>query len=491
MSPAQHIPTGPDTTPTDPAPTDPTPTDPTPTDPATTDLDLVAEERPAEPGRVASTDANRSSSTSDPAARSRSAAARQGWWVLLLATSITTLLVGIVAGSWWKSGRIATDLKDPEFLQRQLQAIAGRPDQDDGKVSPAQVRVARMERRKIRPRKPLFGRLLEYRRVTLSSEIEGKIAELPVEAGSQVIENQTVLAKVDATWSQLALKQSQAEAKSIQLKLDLQKKELQRFRELAEVSSVTTSELEGQVSLVGQLEADLQRIQSLVAERSERLARTTVIAPFDGTVIRKHAEIGQTVAAGTPIVEIVSRGVIDVDIRVPETFIDWITIGSEMPVSVEPLHLERVAKVVAIVPYGLTSSRTFPVRLRMDDDSGRLKAGMSVRVMVPQGLEREEMVVDQSAVLERPDGTTVWLAVRSGNADYRARSVAVRVLARDGDRYAVTPESDSDKRMFEQNRWVIVEGAERLVSDQQVRIVTVDPQLLDNLPQASGHELLN
>jgi len=409
--------------------------------------------------------------------------------VLVLAASLTALLAGAAIAGWWFSANHAKQLSDAQFLTSRLESLDASADEGPASRPPALVRVTAASRQVVLPTKPLYGRLVEVRKVTVSSEVTGKILQMPVEEGTLVEEGKTLLASVDEVWSRLAIRQIKAEIVAIEAELKHEDGELTRLHPLAQGGTITQSELEKQDSLVKQLQARLTKAETMLEEEQERLARSEIYAPFDGAVVEKHAEIGQILSPGSPVVEIVSRGEIDAEIRVPESLVDWAYVGLELPIVVEPLQIEAVGRVVSVIPYGLTASRTFPVRLRLDDQEGRLKVGMSVQALVPKGEQIEEIFVDRSAVLVRPDGCVAWVAVPADDAGHEAQPAAVEIVAREKEGYAIRPETPNDAAVLQPGALLIVEGAERLTAGQDVQIVTIAQHHLEHLPEASGHQL--
>lgn len=375
--------------------------------------------------------------------------------------------------------RSLEQMQDPEFLQTQLERVGGR-NAEPGDGSPpaldlAQVRVGAAERKTIRPQKPIIGRLVEVRKVTVASEVMGKIVDLPVEEGTPVVAGETVLAQVDDVWCRLALDRCRAQVVSTEAKLKYELLELERHRELTDGGAVSRSEMESKQAAVDELQASLDEAKAAVAEESERITRSLILAPFDGTVVAKHAELGGHVSPGAPIVDVVSRGQVDARLMVPESVINLIGVDHILPIRVDPLGEEVRGKVVSVTPYGPTASRTFPVRVRLDDQGGRLKVGMGVTAMIATGPEREALVVSKDAVLVRPDGSTVWVAVLQKEA-HRAEvhPVPVTISVRMPKEYAVEPQTDQGRKLLVPGAQVVVEGAERLMPGQQVRIVTLD-----------------
>jgi RND family efflux transporter MFP subunit len=212
-----------------------------------------------------------------------------------------------------------------------------------------------------------------------------------------------------------------------------------------------------------------------VKEETERITRSAILAPFDGTVIAKRAEVGGHVAPGTPIVDIVSRGQVDARLMVPESVVNLISVKQTLPVRIDPIGVELRGSVVSVTPYGPTASRTFPVRVRLDDQGERLKVGMSVTALVTTGPEREALVVSKDAVLVRPDGSTVWVAVPGQRGQTtEVQPVPVTVSDRMQDEYAVEAQTGKGQGLLRGGARVVVEGAERLTPGQQVRIIGLD-----------------
>jgi len=379
--------------------------------------------------------------------------------VLIGSLSLSALLAGgFVSGLvvW----RVSQDkMEDADFLQKQLDRLSANQEGPGGPEGgpPSLVRVSVAERKVIQPQRPIVGRLVEVRKVTVASEVTGKIVEMPVEEGTPVVVGETVLARVDDVWCRLAADRCRAQLKYEEL-------ELERLQELTDKRAISESELESKQATVDELRAGLE-------EEEERIERSTILAPFDGTVVTKHVELGGHVSPGDPIVEVVSRGQVEARLLIPESAINLIAVGQVLPVWIDPLGEEVAGEVVSLTPYGPTASRTFPVRVRLDDQEGRLKVGMSVTASIAIGAEREALVVSKDAVLVRPDGSTVWVALLQAEPETaEVQPVPVTITARMPGEYAVEPETGEGRELLVAGAQVVVEGAERLLKGQQVGI---------------------
>lgn len=413
---------------------------------------------------------------------------RQRWLVLLGSLSLSALLLGGVAGGWavWRS--VHAQLQDPEFLHQQLERVAPQAGGANSQAPPALIRVSVAQRKKIQPQRSIIGRLVEVRKVTVASEVTGKIIDLPVDRGTPVVAGKTVLARVDDVWCGLAAERSKAQVDSAkaqlasaQSQLAYQEAELRRETRLSQTNVVTDSELESRQAMVLELEAKAAEAEAALAEaeatlkeQTERVSRSVILAPFDGTVVEKLAELGGYLSEGDPIVEIVSRGQVDSQLMVPESMINLIELDQVLPIRIDPLAEEVRGTVVSVTPYGPAASRTFPVRVRLDDRGGRLKVGMSVTASIATEAEREALVVSGDAVLVRPDGSTVWVTVPAAKGeDVQVQPVPVTITARMPTEYAIEPETEAGRRLLGDGTSVVIEGAERLTPGQPVRIVAL------------------
>jgi len=397
---------------------------------------------------------------------------KQRQLVLIGSLSLSALLAGGLLGGLAVWGVARQRMQDPEFLQRRLDQLDLQSGPSEAGPPPALVRVGVAQKKTIRPQKPIIGRLVEVRKATVASEVTGEIIDVPVEEGSRVVADETVLARIDDVWCRLALDRCKAQVTSTKAQLAYERLELQRHRKLSDESAVSLSDLESKEAAVEQLEASLAEAEAAVQEGTQRTLRSVILAPFDGTVIAKHTDKGGYVSPGTPIVDIVSRGQMDARLMVPESVINLIGIGQDLAIHVDPLGEEVHGEVVSVTPYGPTASRTFPVRVRVDDQGGRLKVGMGVTAFIATGPEREALVVSKDAVLVRPDGSTVWVAVSQEEASVaEAQPVPVAVRVRMQEEYAVEPVTEAGRRWLRPGAQVVVEGAERLAPAQRIRVL--------------------
>jgi multidrug efflux pump subunit AcrA (membrane-fusion protein) len=145
---------------------------------------------------------------------------------------------------------------------------------------------------------------------------------------------------------------------------------------------------------------------------------TRILAPFDGKVTAKLADVGGLAAPGAPLLTLEREGGYRVDLVVPETYIRAIATG--VPVSV---HIPAVGNatidgtVDVIVPSADLGSRTFIVQVGIPATDG-LRSGMFARVSLDIG-EQESLRIPLSVVVHQGQLTGVFIVDDTNTARFR------------------------------------------------------------------------
>lgn len=155
--------------------------------------------------------------------------------------------------------------------------------------------------------------------------------------------------------------------------------------------------------------------QARSAERvaAKSLADCRLYAPFAGVIADKSVERGQNVAPGSPVGRLVTVGRLKVKVSVPETEIDGITLGQRATVSIAALGGRRYAGTVT--EKGIAAdpmSRSYDVKISVDNSGGKLMPGMVADVTLASGARRATACVVPAGVvmLDENNRTFVWLA---------------------------------------------------------------------------------
>ncbi|MCC7229426.1 MAG: efflux RND transporter periplasmic adaptor subunit [Fimbriimonadaceae bacterium] len=188
--------------------------------------------------------------------------------------------------------------------------------------------------------------------------------------------------------------------------------------------------------------AQAQVSQSAAALQSARITAdyATVVAPFDGVVVRRFVDPGSMATPGLPLVTIEGGG-LRLEAVVPETVLSTVKLGQSVPVAIDALGAQVVSgRVVEIVPQGDASTHSFLVRLALMGNV-RMKSGMFGRADIVVG-RQPTILIPASATWEVEGLHYVYVV----NSEGIARLRIVALGKRSGDRIeALSGLTDGEK----------------------------------------------
>jgi RND family efflux transporter MFP subunit len=150
------------------------------------------------------------------------------------------------------------------------------------------------------------------------------------------------------------------------------------------------------------------------AEEGVRTARmyvaySAVAAPFDGVVVERRVEEGDTAAPGMPLFVVEDTSRMKVEAQVPETALVGRRIGDPVEIEVDAAGGGvRRATLSEILPTADPRSRTRAVRALLDNSDGALRSGMFARMRL-SGEEGKAVAVPETALVRRGPLTGVFV----------------------------------------------------------------------------------
>lgn len=243
---------------------------------------------------------------------------------------------GLALGLFWMNSSQASSLENDPLLD-----IPG--------VAPSAERKAR-------------GVLRARNQATLSSELAGRITEMPYTDG-QDFKKDAVLVRFDCSAYQAQLNAAQAGVRAA-------REELAHNKQLASLNSVGRF----QVALAEARQAEAQA-QAQVYQ--VQVKRCTVTAPFDGRVVARRVQPFESVAGGTALLEIVDNRTLEVHLLVPSSWLGSLKQGERFEFipdeTGQPLQVE-IKRLGARIDEG---SQTLLLIGTLPQDAPGLLAGMS------------------------------------------------------------------------------------------------------------------
>lgn len=261
------------------------------------------------------------------------------------------------------------------------------------------------------------GRLDAAQTVDVSFEVDGALAELPVREG-QAVARGALVAALDPTDFKLAVREAEVQRQLAQQDLD-RKASLLRERSISQAA-------------VDEARANFELAQVRHAQAEERLAKSTITAPFDAYVARRYVDNRTRVRVGERIVRLSDLNELKVLTSLPEELVATVTAERVVAVTARFEFLpERTFPLEYRENTGEASdvAQTFEVAFTMPRPPGvNLLPGMTAQVRIelrrPGG--DAGISLPATALMSEPDGDFyVWIYdPQSGRVSHRPVTVA-------------------------------------------------------------------
>jgi len=189
-----------------------------------------------------------------------------------------------------------------------------------------------------------------------------------------------------------------------------------RARRLIAENFVAQAEAEAASTAERLAVAEVAAARAALEATRTRLAFTDVVAPFDGFVLQRAAEVGALVGpAGPSLFTVGTLARVRAVAAVPQPDVPRLAVGAPVALQVDGLPGTFPGVIARFAPVLSPATRTMDVELAFDNPDQVLKPGMFGRAtLVVDRLERA-LVVPPRAMIRR-DGRARAFVVRDGHA---------------------------------------------------------------------------
>lgn len=249
----------------------------------------------------------------------------------------------------------------------------------------------------------------------------GRIVAVKVEAGDHVKRGQ-VLAQLDDSVLQPQVNRLAASLEQARAQASLSAAEYRRAKGVEEAGALSAEEIEKRRAAAVTDDASVKVASAMLAEAQARLARTHVVAPANGIVLTRRAEVGQIASpGGEPLFRLASNGEIEMRGQVAEQDLPSLKVGQSASVYLTGLAKPFEGSVRLLGAVIDTQSRLGDIRVSLKPDPA-LRPGAFARGSVTTA-NVQRPILPQTAVLSDDEGTYVFVV--SGESKVQRRGVHV------------------------------------------------------------------
>jgi HlyD family secretion protein len=234
------------------------------------------------------------------------------------------------------------------------------------------------------------GYVIARRKAVVSAKIQGRLAALNVEEGDRVREG-GVIARLESEDVAAQVERARAQVQRAEADLAEQRRLFRQAESLTQERVLSQDQLEAAQSRVRMAEAALRQAQAELSLAQALLQNTVIRAPFTGTVVKKMAEVGESVAPIPPgvnlstssgaIVALADLDTLEVEADVAEANVAKLSDRQPAEVTVEAFPDKRYRAILRqVIPTADRTKATVQVKVTILDKDPNLKPEMSAKV---------------------------------------------------------------------------------------------------------------
>jgi len=299
--------------------------------------------------------------------------------------------------------------------------------------APTDKHVALVEKRDIDFKVEISGDVAPAFQLEVKPEVGGKLKALHVEPGATVKEGD-LLAEIDDRDLLTEKESAITEIDGARLSMEKSSKNFERAKDLFESKLISQEVFDNLSSEFAIAENSLVKAQRKLQLVEDKLRKTQVVAPTDGTVLTAPVIEGQVVIAaasvnsGTTLMTVANLSKLLVESHINQVDVARLEMDQQVKLRAESLKdtdMEATISFIAPVATVKNNVKGFQVQALIDKPPQRLRPGMSVIMTIPIAHANDAVSVPISAVF-KGDGNAKVVYVRNGETTEK-REVKVGV----------------------------------------------------------------
>jgi HlyD family secretion protein len=271
------------------------------------------------------------------------------------------------------------------------------------------------------------GEISPADKVSVRPEVHGKIAELPVDISDRVAKGD-LLFRLDDKDLKIEIDSRKKQIDSATLQLGQAKSEFERSKQLFEEQLISTEIFERAKTKYEQALISRDRSQNDYQLSLEKLSKTSVLAPFDCTVLSRPVSIGQAVSgtggqsSGTEVMEIADLNNLIIHAHVNQADVARMSKEQEVKIEIEAITdlvidgvVERIAPQATI----RNSIKGFSTRIKLLTSDPAIIPGMTASINIPVASADNVVAAPLAAIFternETEQRTEIFAYVKNGD----------------------------------------------------------------------------
>ena len=253
--------------------------------------------------------------------------------VLIITTAITILLLFLFTSRISYDAGIKYGVKNAEKIRKDQ---AKNTETYTKKIR--SVFVTKVNNTKIQNQISSSGRVVSSNNITISSEVQGRlIGKNTFKKGTEIKKGEIIFS-IENSELQNLHHANKSKFKNmvlsalpdINLDFNSELSKWEKFKNTINLNSNLPDFPNTKTKKEENFTSKIKEMYYSIKSEEERLKKYTVCAPFDGTIIKSYSDVGGSVNPGTPVVDFIRKGDMEIELTVNRSEIKYINVGDDV-----------------------------------------------------------------------------------------------------------------------------------------------------------------
>lgn len=262
---------------------------------------------------------------------------------------------------------------------------------------------------------------------SMSFRVAGQLVERYVHLGNKVHRGD-IVARLDSVDAEQNAASAAADLAAARQHLETAEKQWQRDTAQAREKLISNQQLEQTQDAYSAAQSQYQSAQARATIANNQHRYTNLVAPHDGVISAEQANTGDVLTAGQPVFSLAWSGATDITTDAAESQVTKVQIGAPAVITLSALPTGRfTGHVREISPAADPLSRTYRIKLTLDDTDPALRLGMTGVVKIETGSSTGSgpaIRIPSTALFHQGDRPAVWI-VRVDDSKLELRTVTI------------------------------------------------------------------
>lgn len=211
-----------------------------------------------------------------------------------------------------------------------------------------------------------------------------------------------------------------------------------------------------------QAKANMEGLESSVKQMKAQVSKTTVSAPFTGTIDEVFAKVGQLANPQMPFLRIINLKKVYLETEITESFLKDIKKGTDVDITFPSLNKNLTSKISQVGNFINPNNRSFKARIDIINKEGDIKANLLANVKI-NDFKANGIIIPSYTIQKDSKGNSFVYTIKDENGKEKVAKTMVTVAKEfDNQSYISEGLTASDK--------IIDKGAKLVKNDDEVSV---------------------